>query len=59
MKETLETLGMLLTEAYVPVSFPEIQALMGEDWFRDEAIFDEQSKIGDSTYLVPLHRILG
>ena len=48
----------LIREAFVPVRWPESQNLMEFDWFREECILDIDSLIGDSTYLVPIQRII-
>ena len=47
----------LAQDSYILVRWPDSQDLMGEDWFRDEAILDVDSKIGDSTYLIPIKRL--
>ena len=46
-----------MDDLYVAVRWPESQALMEEEWFREEAILDTESKLGDSTYLIPLSRL--
>lgn len=47
----------ILDDLYVPVSWPDNQELMDKDWWRYEAILDVDSKIGDSTYLVPIKHL--
>ena len=42
---------------YVAIPWPENQEYMEEEWFQDEAILDVDSKIGDSTYLIPIKRL--
>lgn len=49
-------------DKYVLVTWPEVQDLMGEDWFREECflanpINEEQAWINDSAYFVPEHRL--
>jgi hypothetical protein len=41
---------------YVLVEWPDSQDFMDEDWFRDEAIFINDEKVGDSAYFIPLKR---
>jgi len=38
---------------YVRVNWPEVQVLMNEPWFRDEAILDNRNNAPSSSYLVP------
>ena len=47
-----------LDNAYVVVTWPDVQELMEEEWFDEEAILDVEGKFGDSAYFVPLKRIL-
>jgi hypothetical protein len=47
-----------LDSAYVVVTWPDVQELMEEDWFDEEAILDVDGKFGDSAYFIPLKRIL-
>lgn len=49
-----------LTQAYIPVLWPESQELMEQDWF-DECLLDVDCKFSEassSTYLVPINRYL-
>ena len=48
----------LLDSAYVVVTWPDVQELMEQEWFDNEAILDVEGKFGDSAYFVPLKRIL-
>lgn len=45
-------------EAYIPVTWPDVQDLMEEEWFDEEAILDVDNKFGPSAYLVPLKYLL-
>ena len=56
--EEVKALIDSLNVTYVVVSWPEIQELMEEDWFEEEAILDVECKFGDSAYFIPLKRIL-
>lgn len=42
---------------YVLIQFPEVQELMNEHWFKDEAILAQPSEgqdwVGSSAYFVP------
>lgn len=57
--ETLITRFLqLVPDSYVLIPWPEVQELMDEDWFKKEAILDIDSTVGDSSYFIPLKRIL-
>lgn len=44
-------------ETYVRVNWPEVQNLMNEDWFHEEAILDNRIQAPSSSYLIPTERI--
>lgn len=56
-KEVKSLLG-LINEAYVPIGWPEVQNLMEEDWFQEEAILDNSEDADSSTYLIPISKVL-
>jgi len=41
------------TDTYSVVTWPDVQELMEEPWFREEAILDVEGKFGDSAYFIP------
>lgn len=47
----------VLSNLYTPVTWPENQEYMDKRWFRKEAILDVDSKVDDSTYLIPIKRL--
>jgi len=44
---------------YVRVNWPEVQDLMDEPWFKDEAILDTRENAPSSSYLIPVQLING
>lgn len=56
-KEVKSLLG-LINEAYVLIGWPEVQDLMEEDWFQEEAILDNSEDADSSTYLIPISKVL-
>jgi hypothetical protein len=40
-------------DTYTVITWPEVQELMEEPWFREEAILDVEGKFGDSAYFIP------
>lgn len=48
----------LASNSYILIPWPESQELMEEEWFEKEAILDINSTIGNSSYFIPLKRIL-
>ena len=44
-------------DAYVIVQWPEVQDLMEEKWFNEEAILETEGKFGSSAYFIPLKRL--
>jgi len=46
-----------LNDTYIRVNWPEVQELMEEKWFRDEAIVDINPDAPSSSYLIPFKRI--
>ena len=60
-KESIDLVNKLLdlsSGSYVLVEWPEVQNLMEEGWFEEEAILDVDAKFGSSAYFVPLKRLL-
>lgn len=57
-RELIENLISTLEFSYVAVSWPDCQYYMNEEWFQDEAILDAESKVSDSTYLIPINRLI-
>ena len=55
MKSLLE---LIRSTSYIVITWPEVQELMEEDWFNEEAILDSSGKFGSSAYFVPLKRII-
>ena len=47
-----------IEDSYIVIIWPDIQELMEEDWFDEEAILDSSGKFGSSAYFVPLKRII-
>lgn len=47
----------IIEQLYTPIGWPDNQELMDKEWWEGEAILDIDSKTGDSTYLVPIHRL--
>ena len=47
-----------IEDSYAVITWPEVQELMEEDWFDEEAILDNSGKFGSSAYFVPLKRII-
>lgn len=43
---------------YIYIQWPESQDLMGEDWFREEAILDNSENAPSSSYLIPIERMI-
>ncbi len=49
----------MTTPLYQMVEWPEVQALMDEPWFDDEAILINEDNVPPSTYLIPEDRLNG
>lgn len=47
----------LIPDSYTIVDWPEVQELMEEDWFQDEAILNNSDNAPSSQYFIPLKRI--
>ena len=47
-----------IEDSYIVIIWPDVQELMEEDWFDEEAILDSSGKFGSSAYFVPLKRII-
>jgi len=47
-----------IEDSYTLITWPDVQELMEEDWFDEEAILDSSGKFGSSAYFVPLKRII-
>jgi len=47
-----------IEDSYIVIIWPDVQELMEEDWFDEEAILDNSGKFGSSAYFVPLKRII-
>lgn len=48
----------LAEDSFVLIQWPESQEYMEEDWFKEEAVLDVESKFGSSAYFIPLKRLL-
>lgn len=46
-------------DIYIRVNWPEVQSLMDEPWFRNEAILDTRENAPSSSYLIPKKRVVG
>ena len=46
-----------MDDYYVYVNWPEVQDLMDEPWFEEEAILDTRPNAPSSCYLIPWSRI--
>lgn len=46
-----------LADTYVRINWPEVQDLMEEGWFREEAILDTNPDAPSSSYLIPYKRL--
>jgi hypothetical protein len=42
---------------YVRVDWPEVQELMDEPWFQEEAILDNRDNAPSSSYLIPVELV--
>ncbi len=56
----VNTVLSMVRDAYVPVTWPDVQELMEEEWFEEEAILalGSEDKTGSSAYFVPIKRIV-
>lgn len=43
-----------IPDSYIRVDWPEVQELMEEDWFEDEAVLDINKS---QSYLIPINRL--
>ncbi len=43
-----------IPDSYVRVDWPEVQELMEEDWFKDEAVLDLNKS---QSYLIPINKL--
>ena len=43
---------------YIIVKWPEVQELMEEDWFDEEAVFINDDKFPSSSYFIPIDRTI-
>ena len=48
----------LLHEGYVIITWPDVQELMEEEWFDEEAILETEGKFGSSAYFVPIKYLI-
>ena len=48
---------MSINKKYTLVNWPEVQELMDEPWFNEEAILDNSSDATPSSYFIPTKRI--
>lgn len=47
-----------LSDAYIVVTWPEVQDFMEKDWFEEEAVLDINATFGPSAYFIPIKRLL-
>jgi hypothetical protein len=56
--KTVHTFVQLAVGGYAIVTWPDVQELMDEDWFDEEAILETEGKFGSSAYFVPIKRLI-
>lgn len=47
-----------IEDTYTLVTWPDVQELMDEEWFEEEAVLEVEGKFGSSAYFVPTKRLL-
>jgi len=60
-KEILNTINEILNctkDSYCVIQWPDVQELMDEEWFDEEAILADGEKFGGSAYFIPTIRLL-
>ena len=56
--EKVDNFLSMVRDGYTIVQWPDVQELMDEEWFEEEAVLDIEGNFGDSAYFIPIKRLL-